>query len=129
MAAKAALTHILTFSLTSWKDRSASTQKDVDCVLQPVCALETLPGLGSASWVLARSRSGTKDGRQGSIDPYSHLLPDILEASIGKHPEGCRLRSTARVRPGNTPWARQRVLGPLDLDQEPKVAAFDDNAV
>jgi hypothetical protein len=101
--------------LASWEHRSASTQKGVECVLQPGGALKTLPELGITSWVLSRSRSGTKGGRQGSIDPYSHLLPDILGASIAKLPEECRARSSARGGPENTLWSRQRVLGPASI--------------
>jgi hypothetical protein len=48
VAAKAALTHILTFSLTSWKHRSASTRKSAERVLQP-SALACRCGTGTAS--------------------------------------------------------------------------------
>jgi hypothetical protein len=51
---------MLTCCLLSWEQRSQSRQEGAGHVLQPMWALETLPGHGSAAWVSARPRSGNK---------------------------------------------------------------------
>jgi hypothetical protein len=107
------LTQILTWSLISWEHRSPSSQEGAEHVLQPVRGLETLAELGSTASVLARSRAGTKSRPTDAFSTRnSHLVPDILGASIAKQPGGYRARSTARGRPRNTCGARQHGLGP-----------------